>query len=263
MSRETKMKQSIPVCFTIIIGIIALSSLSAAGERRIPFLPGEKMTLRVRWAFIPAGEVQLEILPFRTVNGVKSYHFAMTAKTYPLIDPFYKVRDRIDAYADSEMTHSVLYKKRQDGESTRDIMVNFNWEKLEAQYSNFDVKIEPISISPGAFDPLSIFYSFRLFDLKTGIKIDAPVTDGKRFVHGEATVLKKEKIYVIDQWYETYLVEPDLKYIGGVFKKSEDAKLQIWVTTDERRVPVRIKSELVVGSFVAELVSYQNGEVDH
>ena len=67
---------------------------------------------------------------------------------------------------------------------------------------------------------------------------------------------------MIDQWYETYLVEPDLKYLGGVFKKSEDAKLQIWVTTDERRVPVRIKSKLVVGSFVAELVSYQNGEVD-
>ena len=221
------------------------------------------MTLQVRWAFIPAGEVVLEILPFETVNGVRSYHFAMTARTYPLIDAFYKVRDRIDAYADSGMTHSVLYKKRQDGKSTRDITVNFNWEKLEAQYSNFDVKIEPIAISPGAFDPLSIFYSFRLFNLKAGIKIDAPVTDGKKFVFGEATVLKKEKIYVIDQWYETYLVEPDLKYIGGVFKKSEDAKLQIWVTSDERRLPVRIKSKLVFGSFVAELVSYEVGEAVH
>ena len=78
------------------------------------------MTLLVRWAFIPAGEVQLETLPFETVNGVKSYHFAMTAKTYPLIDPFYKVRDRIEAYADSEMTHSVLYKKRQAGKSKRE-----------------------------------------------------------------------------------------------------------------------------------------------
>ena len=257
------MKQSLPVIFTIIIGILTFSSLSTAGERRVPFSPGEKMTLQVRWAFIPAGEVVLEILPFETVNGVRSYHFAMTARTYPLIDAFYKVRDRIDAYADSGMTHSVLYKKRQDGKSTRDITVNFNWEKLEAQYSNFDVKIEPIAISPGAFDPLSIFYSFRLFDLKTGIKIDAPVTDGKKFVFGEATVLKKEKIYVIDQWYETYLVEPDLKYIGGVFKKSEDAKLQIWVTSDERRLPVRIKSKLVFGSFVAELVSYEVGEAVH
>ena len=221
------------------------------------------MILQVRWAFIPAGDVVLEILPSEMVNGVQSYHFAMTARTFPLIDPFYKVRDRIDAYADSEMTHSVLYKKRQDGKSIRDIIVKFNWETFEAQYSNFDVKAEPISISPGAFDPLSIFYSFRLLDLKAGIKIAAPVTDGKKFVHGEATVVKKEKIYVTDHWYETYLVEPDMKYIGGVFKKNEDAKLQIWVTADERRVPVRIKSKIVVGSFVAELVSYESGEAVH
>ena len=221
------------------------------------------MTLLVRWAFIPAGEVQLETLPFETVNGVKSYHFAMTARTYPLIDPFYKVRDRIDAYVDSEMTHSVLYKKSQDGKVNREVIVNFNWEKLEAQYSDLNARLEPISISAGSFDPLSIFYSFRLFELKAGIKINAPVTDGKKFVHGEATVLTKEKIYVTDKWYETYLVEPDLKYIGGVFKKSKDAKLQIWVTADERRIPVRIKSKLVVGSFVAELISYEVGGAVH
>jgi hypothetical protein len=257
------MKQLFTVFFTTIFGIITLSTMSDADERRIPFLPGERMSFQVRWAFIPAGEVVLETLPFDVVNGVKSYHFAMTARTYPLIDPFYKVRDRIDAYADAEMTHSVLYKKRQDGRSKRDIVVNFNWEKLEAQYSNFNTQIEPISISPGAFDPLSIFYAFRLFELKAGTKINAPVTDGKKFVNGEAIILNKEKIYVTEKWYETYLVEPDLEHIGGVFKKSEYAKLQIWVTADERRIPIRIKSKVVVGSFVAELVSYEFGEAVH
>ena len=257
------MKQSLTVFFTTIIGILTIAATSNAGERGIPFSPGEKISFQVRWAFIPAGEVQLETLPFDVVNGVKSYHFRMTARTYPLIDPFYKVRDRIDAYADAEMSHSILYKKKQDGKSKRDIVVNFNWEKLEAQYSNFNTKIEPISISPGAFDPLSIFYAFRLFELKTGTKINAPVTDGKKFVNGEATVLNQEKIYVPDKWYETYLVEPDLEHIGGVFKQSKDAKLQIWVTADDRRIPVRIKSKVVVGSFVAELVSYEVGEVVH
>lgn len=257
------MKRSFTFFLTALIGITIFSSFSNAGERQIPFSPGEKMTLRVRWAFIPAGEVQLEILPFEMVNGVKSYHFAMTARTYPLVDPLYKVRDRIDAYTDADMTHSVLYKKRQHGKSKRNITVNFDWEKREAQYSNFDEHIEPISVSPGSFDPLSVFYAFRLFELKAGSKINAPVTDGKKFVNGEATVLKKEKIYVANKWYETHLVEPDLKYIGGVFKKSEDAKLRIWVTADERHMPVKIKSRVAVGSFVAELVSYEDGKAVH
>jgi hypothetical protein len=55
-------------------------------------------------------------------------------------------------------------------------------------------------------------------------------------------------------------VEPQLKHIGGVFKKSKDARLQIWVTTDKRHLPVRIKSKVIVGSFVAELVSFEEGD---
>ena len=39
-----------------------------------------------------------------------------------------------------------------------------------------------------------------------------------------------------------------------VFKKSKKAKIQIWLTADDRRIPVRIKSKVVVGSFVADLV---------
>ena len=55
--------------------------------------------------------------------------------------------------------------------------------------------------------------------------------------------------------YDTYLIEPDLEHVGGVFEKSEDAIIQLWVTADKRRIPVQIKSEVVVGSFVGELVS--------
>jgi hypothetical protein len=32
----------------------------------------------------------------------------------------------------------------------------------------------------------------------------------------------------------------------------------VWVTADERRIPVKIKSKVVIGSFVAELISAGN-----
>ena len=53
-------------------------------------------------------------------------------------------------------------------------------------------------------------------------------------------------------------MEPDLEHVGGVFKRSKDAKVQIWVTADERRIPVKIKSKVAVGSFVGELLSVEN-----
>jgi hypothetical protein len=43
--------------------------------------------------------------------------------------------------------------------------------------------------------------------------------------------------------------------VNVVFEKSENAKIQIWVTADKRRMPVKIKSKVLVGSFVGELVS--------
>ena len=111
--RKEKMKPSRLLIIPVIISAFILASICHGSERQIPFSPGERLTLQVRWAFIPAGEMVLEILPFEKVNGIKSYHFAMTARTYPLVDPFYKVRDRIDAFTDAEITHSILYKKNQ------------------------------------------------------------------------------------------------------------------------------------------------------
>ena len=242
---------------TILLTTIVFCGSSNADEGRVPFYPGEKLTFQIKWAFIPAGEVIFEILPFQTIKGIKSYHFVLTAKTYELTDIFYKVRDRIDAYTDTEMTHSILYKKRKTGKSKRDIVVDFNWEKREVQYSNFGEKIKPVSLLPGSFDPLSVFYAFRLHDLKENIKLETPVTDGKKCVIGTARVLKREKIEVAGGIYDTYLIEPDLKHIGGVFKKSKNANLLIWVTADKRRIPVKIKSKVAVGSFVGELTSVE------
>jgi hypothetical protein len=61
-----------------------------AGEKRVPFSPGEKLVFEIRWAFIPAAEGVLEILPMETLEGVKCYHFSMTARTYAFVDVFYK-----------------------------------------------------------------------------------------------------------------------------------------------------------------------------
>jgi len=221
----------------------------------IPFRPGERLTFQVRWAFIPAGEGTIEIHPMETMNGTRSYHFSFTARTYEYVDVFYKVRDRIDSYTDEAMTRSLLYKKHQSGKRKRIATVTFDRETNRAQYTDIGEKHEPIPILPGSFDPLSVFYAFRLFSLQEGLELRLPVTDGKKSIVGKAKVIKRETIKVRDKRYDTFLVEPELEHLGGVFEKSKDAKLKIWVTADGTSTPVRIESEVVVGSFVAELVS--------
>lgn len=232
---------------------------SWAEKRELPFAPGEKLTFQVRWAFIPAGEGTLEIHPMTMVNGIPAHHFSFTARTYNAIDVFYKVRDRIDAYTDDAMTHSMLYTKRQEGKRIRTVTVTLDRQENQARYRESGEERKPISILPGSFDPLSVFFAFRLFTLQEGLVIQVPVTDGKKCVIGKATVIRRETIKVMGRTHETFLVEPDLEHLGGVFEKKKDSKLKIWVTADGTSTPLRIESEVVVGSFVAELVSREPG----
>ena len=233
---------------------VSAPATTAAG-RAMPFSPGERLTFQVRWSFVHAGDAVLEVLPFERMGGVEVRRFAMTATTTPLADIFYKVRDRIDSYVDRGMTRSRLYHKKKAGSRKRDVVVRFDWDAGRAAYEAFGTRTHAVDLAPGAHDPLSVFYYFRLHDLRVGGVIEAPVCDGKKCVQGRARVVKRETITIAGGTYDTFLVEPDLAHIGGVFEKSRDAKLEIWVTADSRRLPVKIRSKVVVGHFVAELVS--------
>lgn len=252
------MRVFLPITFIIIAGIAILGSSPCvnAGEKDFPFCPGEKLTFLLKWTIIPAGESVLEVLPMENIDGVNTYHFLLTAKSNAFIDALYKVRDRIDAYANTEMTHSLLYKKKQrEGHTHRDIIVKFDWQQNKAHYTTSKDKRPPIDLLPGSFDPLSAFYFIRLFNFQEKSKIERPVTDGKKCVIGKLSVIKRETLKLKSGTYDTYLIEPELKHIGGVFEKSKNAKIQLWVTADKRKIPVKIKSKVVIGSFVGELVS--------
>jgi hypothetical protein len=255
-------KRYIASILTLIAMIATPSSMLHASETDFPFDPGERLTFKVYWTFIPAGEVTFEILPPETINGILCLRFVMTARTYEAVDLIYKVRDRIDSYTDQRVTRSILFKKQQEGKSKRRIIVDFDWEKQQVQYSNFGEKRDPIPLLPGAFDPVSVFYAFRLHALAEGRELEVPVTDGKKCVVGKARVIKREKIMVSSVPYDTFLVEPEMKQIGGIFEKSEKANLQVWVTSDKDHIPVKIKSRVIVGSFVAELTSVEKGRPD-
>jgi hypothetical protein len=257
------------ICVLIIfVTLFSLPNQAPAAEKNYPFGPGEKLTMKVRWGVIPAGEATLEVMPHIMMNGTKMRHFVLKVKTTPFVDLFYKVRDRIDSFADMKMTRSTLYKKTKQGKKKKDIIVHFDWDKRQARYSNLLRKgkrrhREPISIPPGTFDPMTVFYAFRLQDLEKENELVSPVTDGKKCVVGKARIVAREKIRLANRTFDTFLVEPDLRHLEGIFDQSRDSTLKIWVTADERRIPVRIESKVIVGSFIGELSSVENnGKVE-
>lgn len=225
-----------------------------------PFTPGEKLVFELKWTLVSAGKATLEVLPMIRFKQSNAYHFRLTARTNKILDRLYKVRDRIDAYTDTQVARTLYFAQKQRERNYRKLAsVNFFWDRSEAQYHDLlkEKKRKPVPLMPGALDPLAVFYHARCLPLKEGMVMERPVTDGKKCVIGKATIIRRESVTVKAGTFDTFLMIPELKHIGGVFKKSENAKIEIWVTADRRKMPVKLRSEVAVGRFTAELISYQ------
>jgi hypothetical protein len=227
----------------------------AAEEIKPPFQPGEKFIFKITWGNILIGHATLEVLPFAQINDQPAYHFVLSGKTEGVIDRVYPVHTRIDTFTDQSLTHSVFVKNRISGRHNKLITYHFNWEKSLVQRTENGEKRMPITILPGTFDLVSVFFFSRIKPMWENTVHERPVTDGKKNVLGRMKIVSRENIMVAGKKYDTFLIEPETKHIGGVFKKSRNPKIQLWVTADKRRIPVRARSEVIVGSFLAELIS--------
>jgi len=254
----------VPRIFTVGLFIIQMPSVcfafdippSAAPHEATPFQVGEKLCYKLKWTVIPVGLAVFEVLDGTAETGTPSFLFRLTVKSYPFVDLIYKVRDSIESYVDRSMSHSILYRKNQrEGKHRRNIEVRFDWQQSKAIRYNKGKLESIVDVPPGTFDPLGVFYAFRLHPVTRGLEVRTPVSEGKKSVTGSAKVVKREIVTIGDHDFQTYLCEPDLQHVGGVFEKSKDAKIQVWVTADDRRIVVKLKSKVVVGHFSGELFS--------
>lgn len=241
-----------------LAALLILLAAPAARGAELPFGPGEKLSYKLYWTFILAGSATLETLDSDPVEGRPALHFRALAKSTPFIDTFYKVRDSIESWVDPEVTHAILYRKDQkEGDYVRNYLVRFDKNgNVAYRYSKGALK-NAVIIPQGTFDPLSMLFLFRTKPLAVGYQFAAPVTDGDKSVTGTAKVVRRERVKTPAGEFDTLLVEPDVRNIGGVFRKSPDATLQVWITDDHRRIPVRVKSKVAVGHFSMELTGYE------
>jgi hypothetical protein len=258
MKRHLRAVKSVATSGLLALLLCPLSSAAQSGPGQ-PFYPGETLVFNFYWSIIPTGSGSLKVLPVENLGGVQSYHFQMTTRTNAFADLFYKVRDRFDTWTDTAMTRTLLYRKKQrEGSTRRDVEVIFDWRRKEARYFKSGRLRRTTPLQPGTFDPVSAFFWVRHRPLKAGKTVTRPISDGKKVFTGRVRVARREKIRLAGKTYDTFVLVPELTHAGGVFEKSPGARIRIWVTTDHRRLPVMIKSKVIVGSFRAELVEAES-----
>jgi hypothetical protein len=226
-------------------------------EQGTPFGPGESLRFSIEYGMIKAGSAWLEVAPMEVYKGRACYHLVSRAESNDVMSSIYKVRDRIDSLIDAEGLYSYRYRKRtREGSYKKDYDVLYDPAAGKARYSDgkkFDTR-------PWSMDGLAAFYYVRHMPLEIGKDISIPHHSDESTGTIVVKVLARERIEVPAGAFDCVVIEPVMAG-GGLFKNS--GRLTIWITDDERRLPVLMKSKIPVGSIDAVLQEFRSGKPVH
>ncbi|MCK4235405.1 DUF3108 domain-containing protein [candidate division WOR-3 bacterium] len=237
-----EMKESIRLTLLIVIFI---TNFLYADIR--PFNKGEKLIFSVEYGPVKAGTAIMEITEITLIDSIPSFHIVSTERTNAFFSKIYKIDDRYDSYIDTVNLHSLRFEKHiREGSYKKDQIVEFKQDSGKVVYCDG----REFQIEPGAKDIIASIYFARTLDLEVGKSYFINNhTDGKNY-NLEVNVLKKERVETPAGEFDCLVIQP-LVEEGKVFASREG--LKIWLTDDSWKIPVLIRSKIMIGSIQAKL----------
>lgn len=223
--------------------------LLAAADQTAPeplFSAGETLDYSLTWLRMSGGSARMTIAPVPA--DATKFRITSVAETSPSFSRFYRVKDEIETIVDRSTLSTLHFRKLlREGNRNRDVTTVIDPAKHLAVHRGDEFTTVPTPV----FDPLSLIYHLRRLDLTPGKVHRFPVfADGKLYTL-EATVTRRDVLTTPAGTFRTVVVQPQME-AGGIFR-DDKGKLTIWYTDDARHVPVRITSEVKIGTITATL----------
>ena len=225
----------------------------------MPFAVGETLTYDVGWSnYLVAGSAVTRVVEKRQSFNSTAYYIVAEGKPIPLVERFYSVYYKMDSLLDSFSTlsqRSSLYTK--EGSRTRYASTLFNRGTRRASFEwrggTQTVKDELV-IPANVQDGLATLYTLRGRTFRAGETISVPVTDDGTLYTVTFQVGAPESITVplgpVTAWnLRVTILDATNQSIGS--------NVRAWISTDARRLPVRLQADLPVGNFALALRSAQ------
>jgi hypothetical protein len=233
----------------------SLASISAAERAKIatrPFAPGEVLTYNVNFGSLKVGTGTMEVRGIENVRGRPAYHTIFRAQGGI---PLFRVDDRFESWFSTDDLSSLRFYKDQD-EGVKEREARYDIFPERASFDDLmDNQGEQRSVS-NPLDDGSFLYFIRTVPLTVGqtytfdryFKPDRnPVT-----IH----VLRRERVTVPAGTFDAIVVQPVIK-TPGIF--GEGGHAEVWLSDDDRRIVLQMKSQLKFGSLNLYLTSAKPG----
>ena len=219
------------------------------------FRPGEILKFRIHYGILDAGEATLEVQQdIQKFGGRDCYHVIGSGNSVGAFNWFFKVRDRYESLVDKQAIVPWYFIRRvNEGGYKINQNVTFNHYADSAKSEKATIKIPD-----NTQDLISSFYYARTIDFTNAKEGDIFPING--YIDDEVFPMNlkfvgRETIKSKKGTFRCIKLRPMLQE-GRVFKEKED--MTIWVSDDKNKIPVRVQTDVLVGSIKMDLVEYSN-----
>jgi hypothetical protein len=256
-----------------LLGVIIVFSFAIqsgyAQTESLPFQNGEELSYDIHYKYglvmlkAGVGRYSIEEIAYEEQPAYKS---ALYFKTSFFFDKIFKIRDTLNSYA-SIPTLVPIYHNRNINEGNTHFKEDLFFLKHSISRSEVRSKQERntklrfdtvLNVNNLGYDILSIFMFIRTLDyskIKPGDSFQITIFMGKKTINviirykGQAIIGKRKAKY------KTLNLNVDIT--DKVFSESKNS-MEIWLSDDENKIPLKIKAKLKIGSAEANLSSYKN-----
>ena len=244
------------------------NDLKEKKNKKLSFFEGERIKYKFSYGksnkkgIITAGYGKIEVQGIKKIKGRDCLKLKASGNSSKLFSLFYEVNDVFESYIDtidlvslkfSRNIHEDKYEAKQEVYFNRDLNYAICENLITKDYSKE-------KISKYTQDVLSALFACRNIPNKSIALNDTTLL--------EIFDLEKKKLL------DTYFIPIELETINTKIGKIESIKCKIkteknrifsgkkpafvWVTNDDRHIPIKVESPIKVGSIYIEILSVEN-----
>ncbi len=215
----------------------------------------EVLHYRAEWRLIHAGNVKLI---WNARPGNEHWEGDLTIRSVGLVSKLYKVDNHYTVLLDRGLCASSSVLVAHEGSRSRETKVTFDSERHKASYLERDLKkgvtvaAREIDIPPCVHDVIGGLYRLRSLDVAPGKQVQLLLSDGRRSVLARVNAQQRETVQTPAGKFQTIRYEAFL-FNDVLYRRK--GRLFVWLTDDERRLPVqvRIRLQFHIGTVTLQL----------
>jgi hypothetical protein len=218
------------------------------------FTVGENLDYNIYYGPIVAGSATISVPLYQYYNDRKCYKIEFTMRSAKFFDFFFKVRDEYYSLMDVQGLFPWKFEQHiREGGYKKDFIAWFDQINHTARTSEGGL----YKIQPYTQDAVSTFFYARTLNYDTmmvGQEIHFSNFYDNKVYPLDVRYVGKEDVQTKAGKFHCQIIEPII-IKGGLFRNT--GKIVIWITDDSLKIPVKVQTQVVIGSVVAELVDYR------